>query len=139
MAFTKFVIQPKKPDPNQLLTSFQAPKTAATSYQTTAPEMVARQQATKKFLGSASNFLKANILGPTSKQTASPTTSPTYSPNLPYSPVGGVSGLPPTSKSSKGTQPFDNEAALAGLRKKAAEENALYESQQQVAGEEVAA
>src|SRR3990167_7368237 len=106
MTFTKFVIQPKKPDPNQLLTSFQAPQVA---------------QASQSFQPKTTQF----ILTPEAQARGAA---------LPIS-RGGLAPEPTklatTTKTS--TKPaFNNAAALAGLQRQATGQNALNESQQQI-------
>src|SRR3990167_8763191 len=110
MTFTKFVIQPKKPDPNQLLTSFQAPQLAQASQsfqpKPSSPKPAPAPSYSSQFAGPGGNVALGQ--GTNVNNQTIPTT--------PSKPA------------------FDNAAALAGLQRQASQQNALYASQQ-VAGE----
>src|SRR3990167_2291506 len=104
MALKKFVINPFKTDTTKTLTSFEAPKIAQSSQPYQPPKKA------------------PSLLTPEAQARGA---------LLPVS-RGGLAPAPATTTTRTTTKPaFDNEAALAGLQRQAAANNALYESQQQ--------
>lgn len=103
MAFTKFVIQPTKPNPNQTLTSFEAPKIAqsSTSFNTTsksapkpaAPRVAPQPTYSSQFVGAGGNTAFGTGTNVNNQQVvkSSPTKSQTASSQY------GVGGMPVTS------------------------------------------
>src|SRR3990167_6683828 len=110
--FKYFTLKPQKP--NQLLTSFEAPQVAQAS-KSFQPKPT---KPSPTYSGSYSSY-NQNFIGPGGNPALGQGTN-----------VNNQTCFASKSPSKSQDKPFDNAAALAGLQKQAAEQNALYESQQ---------